>query len=89
MILLQLLPVVVSLLVLGAHFLRGGHVVFVALVIGTLALLGVRRRWAARVVQGWWERLPVAALTCATNSVCHGPEVVWARTCVTVTVSPA
>ena len=42
---------VVSLLVLGAHFLRGGSVIFVALSTVALALLGVRRRWAVRVVQ--------------------------------------
>ena len=51
MILLQLLPVVVSLLVLGAHFLRGGNVIAVPLILVALSLLGVRRRWAARVVQ--------------------------------------
>jgi len=50
-ILLQLLPVVVSLLVLGAHFLRGGNVIAVPLILVALSLLGVRRRWAARVVQ--------------------------------------
>jgi len=49
--LLQLLPVGVSLLVLGAHFLRGGNVVLVALVLVALGLLGVRRPWAARFVQ--------------------------------------
>ena len=51
MIGLQLLPVVISLLVLGAHFLRSGSIVLVAPVFVALALLGVRRRWAARVVQ--------------------------------------
>lgn len=49
--LLQLLPVVASLLVLGAHFLRGGNVVLVVLVLAALGLLGVRRPWAARTVQ--------------------------------------
>lgn len=51
MIGLQLLPVVISLLVLGAHFLRAGSVFAVALVFAALILLGVRRRWAARLVQ--------------------------------------
>lgn len=51
MIGLQLLPVVLSLLVLGAHFLRAGNIAMVAAVLVVLGLLGVRRRWAARVVQ--------------------------------------
>ncbi|MEK6611873.1 MAG: hypothetical protein AABZ29_03710 [Gemmatimonadota bacterium] len=51
MIGLQLLPVVISLLVLGAHFLRSGSVVLVAPPFVALVLLGVRRRWAARLVQ--------------------------------------
>ena len=48
---LLLTPVTLSLLVLGAHFLRGGHLALVVVVLGLLALLGVRRRWAARTVQ--------------------------------------
>jgi hypothetical protein len=48
---LQLLPVVLSLIVLGAHFLRSGSVVMVAIVLGVLSLLFVRRLWAARTVQ--------------------------------------
>ncbi len=48
---LQLLPVVVSLLLLGAHFLRSGNLVLVALALVLVGLLGVRRRWAARLVQ--------------------------------------
>jgi hypothetical protein len=45
------LPIVLSLLLLGAHFLRYGNT---AIVIGILALAGllfVRRPWAARIVQ--------------------------------------
>jgi hypothetical protein len=49
--LLQLVPVVLSLLVLGAHFLRGGNTPLVAVSLGLLVLLAVRRRWAARVLQ--------------------------------------
>lgn len=48
---LLLAPAALSLLVLGAHFLRGGHG---ALVVAALVLLGmllVRRRWAARAIQ--------------------------------------
>jgi hypothetical protein len=48
---LPLLPVVLSLLVLGAHFLRAGNIVLVLGVFVVLALLFVRRPWAARVVQ--------------------------------------
>jgi hypothetical protein len=51
MIWLQLLPVVLSLVVLGAHFMRAGSVVMIAVVVLLLGLLGVRRRWAARTVQ--------------------------------------
>ena len=51
MIWLQLLPVVLSLIVLSAHFLRAGSVVMVAAILILLGLLGVRRRWAARTVQ--------------------------------------
>jgi len=50
-ILLQLLPVMLSLLVLGAHFLRGGNVVLVVLVLVGIGLLGLRRPWVARLVQ--------------------------------------
>ncbi len=48
---LQLLPVVICLLVLGAHFLRSGSIVPVVLILVALVLLGVRRPWAARLVQ--------------------------------------
>ena len=51
MVALQLLPVVLSLLVLGAHFLRAGNMVLLLCVLVVLALLFVRRPWAARVVQ--------------------------------------
>jgi hypothetical protein len=43
--------IVLSLLVLGAHFLRDGFDVGVAVCVGLIALLFVRRAWAARVVQ--------------------------------------
>jgi hypothetical protein len=51
MIGLYLLPVILSLVVLGAHFLRGGNFFMVALVLMLLGLLGIRRAWAARTVQ--------------------------------------
>jgi len=67
MLALQLLPIVLSLLALGAHFLRDGRLVLVVAVLVVLGLLFVRRRWAARVVQ--------ATLTLGT--------VVWIHTLVT------
>jgi hypothetical protein len=46
-----LTPAALSLLVLGAHFRRGGHLLPVVAVFALLGLLFVRRRWAARAVQ--------------------------------------
>jgi hypothetical protein len=43
--------VVLSLLVLGAHFLRYGNEVGVAVSLAPIALLLVRKPWASRVVQ--------------------------------------
>jgi hypothetical protein len=51
MLFLRLLPVVLVLLVLGAHFLRAGQLLPLAVVAGLLALLGVRRPWVPRAVQ--------------------------------------
>lgn len=51
MTLLALLPVILSALVLAAHFFRAGNVAGAVLSIGGLALLLVPRPWAARVVQ--------------------------------------
>lgn len=51
MIALQLFPVVLSLVVLGAHFLRAGNISLLAAVVVLLALLAVRRPWAARTLQ--------------------------------------
>jgi hypothetical protein len=48
---LLLIPVVISLLVMGAHFLRSGSLPLLVGVFVLLGLLGVRQRWAARVVQ--------------------------------------
>lgn len=48
---LLLTPVVLSLLVLAAHFLRDGHLALVALVLALIALLPVRRPWVPRVLQ--------------------------------------
>ena len=48
---LLLLPAILSLLVLGAHFMRAGNSLMVAVILAVLGLLGVRRRWAATVAQ--------------------------------------
>ena len=51
MTVLLLVPPALSLLVLGAHFLRAGVPVLVLAALGALVLLFVRRPWAARVAQ--------------------------------------
>ena len=48
---MQFVPVVLSLLLLGAHFLRAEMGYLLPVVFLLLALLLVRRPWAARVVQ--------------------------------------
>ncbi len=44
-------PIVLSLLVLAAHFLRAGNEMSLAISLLLIAGLFVRRRWMARVVQ--------------------------------------
>lgn len=46
-----LLPAIIALLLLGAHFLRSGHMVLVVACLGLSALVVVRRGWALRVLQ--------------------------------------
>jgi len=65
---LQLTPVVLSLLVLGAHFLRPGNFIMVAVVAIVVGLLAVPRRWAARTVQA---ALLLAALSAAVFRTAH------------------
>ena len=45
------IPIVLSLVVLGAHFLRDGFDIGVGVCLMLLGLLFVRRAWAARVIQ--------------------------------------
>ena len=47
----QLIGVVLSLLVLGAHFMRAGATIVVLAIVVLLVLLAVQRPWAARAVQ--------------------------------------
>ncbi len=51
MTLAWLLPVILSALVLAAHFLRGAHDAWVALCLAAPFLLLVRRRWVPAVLQ--------------------------------------
>lgn len=68
MLALMILPIVLSLLALAAHFLRAGHPVLVLAALAGLALLFVRRPWAARAIQ----------------VVLLGGAVEWARTTLTL-----
>lgn len=68
MIVLQFIPVALSLLVLGAHYLRSGPLFMVGLILLLFALFAVRRPFAARTLQ--------AALLLGT--------LVWIRTAVSL-----
>jgi len=48
---LQLLPAGLSALVLAAHFLRAGNPVLALAALSLIALMFVRRAWAARLIQ--------------------------------------
>lgn len=48
---LSFIPIVLSLLVLAAHFLRGSGLLVASAVVALLLLLAVRRPWAARILQ--------------------------------------
>jgi hypothetical protein len=51
MVALQLAPVGLSLLVLAAHFLRSGNLALVAIALGLIGLMGLRRRWVVHAVR--------------------------------------
>jgi len=48
---IRLLPVILSLLLLGAHFFRAGHTVLVLVSVTILLIMLIRKRWVARLVQ--------------------------------------
>ena len=48
---LRLLPVILSLLVLGAHYFRSGIYFIVVIILGLLGLLFVKKAWVARLTQ--------------------------------------
>jgi hypothetical protein len=52
MAILLLFTVVFSVVMLGAHFWRAGKPLLALLCLGVLAFLGIRRRWAALIIQG-------------------------------------
>jgi hypothetical protein len=75
---LRLLPAALALLVLGAHFLRAGNLALVAAALAVVALLFVRRPWAARIVQGAlvlgaFEWLRTLALLAAERRAASAP----------------
>jgi len=51
MLWLQLIPVILSLGVLAAHFSRHGQPILMGLSVALMGLLAVPHRWAARVLQ--------------------------------------
>jgi hypothetical protein len=51
MIFFRLAPVVLSLIILAAHFLRAENMLVVAILIASLVLLLVKRPWIVRVIQ--------------------------------------
>jgi hypothetical protein len=51
MLLVRLTPVLLAALLLAAHFYRAGALGFAAVAVASLALLRVRRPWAARAMQ--------------------------------------
>ena len=48
---MSFVPIVLSILILAAHFLRGGGLLVAVCVLGLLAILPLRRRWVARLLQ--------------------------------------
>jgi len=51
MMFVRLLPVILSGILIGAHLLRGGHLLPVAAVLVMVVLLQVRERWVPRLAQ--------------------------------------
>jgi len=49
---LRLFPVILSFLLLGAHFYRAGYPILTGACIGVLSLLLVRKPWVPRLFQG-------------------------------------
>lgn len=47
----RLVPVILSMLLLAAHFYRAGNLVLVIIVLGSPLILFIRKKWAVRAVQ--------------------------------------
>jgi len=69
------IPVVLSFLLLAAHFLRAGQILGVAVCLLLPLLLGVRRAWSVWVLRGalavvglWWVRI-LAAIAAERRSL--------------------
>ena len=78
---LRLLPVVLSLLLLGAHFLRAGITPLAAALVALAVLAPVPRPWMARLVQvalvvGGFEWIRTLFMNIATRSDLGEP---WMR----------
>lgn len=78
---LRLLPVVLSLLLLGAHFLRAGIMPLAAALVALAVLAPVPRPWMARLVQvallvGGFEWISTLFMNIATRSDLGEP---WMR----------
>ena len=48
---LRLIPVILSMMLLGAHFYRAGFIVLVVILFASLFLLFIRQTWIVRVIQ--------------------------------------
>ena len=94
---LPLVPPALSLLVLGAHFLRAGVPLLVLVAFGTLVLLFVRRSWAARAAQTvlalgvleWVRALVVLTSERMSEGLPYGRMVVILGVVATVTAASA
>ena len=51
MIIFNVFPVIISCMLIGAHFLRAGSAVLVVVSVAVPVFLFIHRRWAARIVQ--------------------------------------
>lgn len=47
----RLVPVILSILLLAAHFYRAGNLIFVILIVASPCLLFIRRNWIVRLIQ--------------------------------------
>lgn len=48
---LRLIPVILSIMLLGAHYYRAGFIPLVVIILASLFLLFIRQTWVVRVIQ--------------------------------------